>query len=76
MVQSFGEYSDPNLLKGDVKLSEGIGIKLTRDDANNAIRIAVELAPGAQTILTPQTGENRQELGRHLTSEITAWTHA
>jgi len=76
MVTSFGEYADPNTLKGHVKLNEGVGIKLTRRDDLNAIRIAVELPPGAQTILTAQTGQNRQELSRHLTSSITAWSHA
>jgi len=37
---SIGEYLDPVVLFGEVKLEEGTGIILERDDAKNALRIS------------------------------------
>lgn len=38
-ILSIGEYSDPILLTGAVKLEAGTGITITRDDAHNSLII-------------------------------------
>ena len=43
-VTSLGELGDPVLLTGNVKLEEGAGVTITRDDVNNALELS---SPGS-----------------------------
>jgi len=57
-VSSLGEYLDPTILSGDVKLKEGANVQITRDDVNNALIIAASGAAGAPADLTYVTKDD------------------
>jgi len=73
MVTSFGELADPTTLKGHVKLQQGIGIILTRDDARNAIKVEVELPPGIMTEVTVEEPPNKATNHCNVTIDLAVW---
>lgn len=73
MVTSFGEYEDPIKLTGHVKLEEGLGVKLTRDDAKNAIKVEAELPPGIITEVTVEAPTLKATNRCDVTTEIAVW---
>jgi len=44
-VISLGKFTEAEVLHGEVKLKEGAGITITRDDPNNALEIAAVIQP-------------------------------
>lgn len=66
-VISLGKLGEVEILHGHVKLSEGAGISITRDDPNNALQIAATVTPyegfGDHWVKYDPTGELATTIG-------------